>query len=195
MAAPIGPVNSAQIERGIRFGFFHSWLLGVGATLADGVFMVLVYFGVIHFLNEPFMKTFLWLFGAFVLTYSGIESLIQARRPNERLRGGQESPGRSLVTGFLLSISNPMSILFWLGIYGSALADMTARYDAREVLVYSMAILAGIMFWDVLMALVAGTFRRLLTSRLFAAISVVSGLSLIGFGLFFGFEALRLLFG
>lgn len=78
LAAPIGPINTAQMERGIRSGFLHAWLVGLGAMLADGAFMLLVYFGVIHFLNEPFMKAFLWLFGCFVLTYTGAESLLQA---------------------------------------------------------------------------------------------------------------------
>jgi L-lysine exporter family protein LysE/ArgO len=195
LAAPIGPINTAQMERGIRSGFWHAWLVGLGAMLADGAFMLLVYFGVIHFLNEPFMKTFLWLFGCFVLTYTGIESLLHAGKQGDAYRGGGEAPIKSFLSGFLLSVSNPMSILFWLGIYGSVLADMIAKYQAREVLLYSGAIMAGIMLWDVLMALMASAFRRFLTRGLLVAVSVISGLSLIGFGIFFGVEAFRLLFG
>ncbi|RAU98884.1 LysE family transporter [Paenibacillus sp. YN15] len=195
LAAPIGPINTAQMERGIRNGFLHAWLIGLGAMLADGAFMLLVYFGVIHFLNEPFMKTFLWLFGCFVLTYTGVESLLQAGKEKDGRRGGTESPVRSFASGFLLSVSNPMSILFWLGIYGSVLADMIAKYEAPEVLLYSSAIMAGIMLWDVMMALLASAFRRFLTRALLAAISVLSGLFLIGFGIFFGVEAFKLLFG
>lgn len=195
LAAPIGPINTAQMERGIRSGFWHAWLVGIGAMLADGAFMLLVYFGVIHFLNEPFMKTFLWLFGCFVLTYTGIESLLHAGKQGDAYRGGSEAPIKSFLSGFLLSVSNPMSILFWLGIYGSVLADMIAKYEAREVLLYSGAIMAGIMLWDVMMALLASAFRRFLTRGLLVAVSVISGLSLVGFGIFFGVEAFRLLFG
>lgn len=43
LAAPIGPVNAAQL--GIKFGFLHAWLVGVGAVLADGVYMLIVYLG------------------------------------------------------------------------------------------------------------------------------------------------------
>ncbi len=195
LAAPIGPINTAQMERGIRSGFWHAWLVGLGAMLADGAFMLLVYFGVIHFLNEPFMKTFLWLFGCFVLTYTGIESLLHAGKQGDGYRGDGEPPIKSFLSGFLLSVSNPMSILFWLGIYGSVLADMIAKYEAREVLLFSGAIMAGIMLWDVMMALMASAFRRFLTRGLLVAVSVISGLSLIGFGIFFGVEAFRLLFG
>lgn len=195
LAAPIGPINAAQMDRGIRHGFLHAWFIGLGAMLADAIFMLLVYFGVIHFLDRPFMRTFLWLFGFFVLTYVGVETLIGAGKTQGGQRGGEESLFRTFAAGFLMSISNPMSVLFWLGIYGSVLADMIARYEALEVMVYSSTIMAGILLWDLFMALTASAFRRLLTSRLLAGISVVSGLSLIGFGLYFGWEAYRVLFG
>lgn len=71
---------------------------------------------------------------------------------------------------------------------------MIAKYDAKGVLLYSCAIMAGIMLWDVAMALAASMFRRMLTERLIKGISVISGLSLIGFGLYFGYEACRILF-
>ena len=75
-AAPIGPINAAQLDKGIKNGFWHAWILGLGAILADGIYMALVYFGVVHFLEMPFMKTFLWLFGFFVLTYTGFETVL-----------------------------------------------------------------------------------------------------------------------
>mgnify|MGYP001159208233 CR=1 FL=1 len=195
LAAPIGPINAAQMEKGIRAGFWHAWLVGLGAMAADGIFMLLVYFGVIHVLDRPFVQTFLWLFGFFVLTYIGVETLMKVGKQDWENRGGSESPYKSFASGFVMSISNPMSILFWLGVYGSVLADMIAKYEAREVVLYSSTIMAGIMRWGFLMALAASAFRRLLTDRLLAAISVLSGLSLIGFGLYFGFEAYRVLSG
>ncbi|MBJ9991943.1 MULTISPECIES: LysE family transporter [Paenibacillus] len=195
LAAPIGPINAAQMDRGLRGGFLHAWLVGLGAMVADGIFMLLVYFGVIHFLNIPFMKTFLLLFGFFILTYIGVESLLTAGKAGMETRSSNESHVKSFSAGFIMSISNPLSILFWMGIYGSVLADMIAKYEAKEVFLYSCAIMAGLMLWDVLMAIVASMFRRVLTQRLVSAISVISGISLIGFGLYFGYEAYRILFG
>ena len=78
LAAPIGPVNAAQLDRGIKNGFFHSWMVGVGAMIADMVYMMAVYFGIVHFLEIPIIKSFLWLFGFFVLSYTGFECIISA---------------------------------------------------------------------------------------------------------------------
>lgn len=194
LAAPMGPINAAQIERGIRGGFMHSWLIGLGALLADGVFMLLVYFGVIHFLSSPFMQTLLWLFGFFVLSYIGCESLLKAGKVAVSSKRSSESLLKSFNAGFFMSLSNPLSILFWLGVFGSVLANMIVQFRAHEVLLYSSIMMMGIVVWDLFMAIVSSLFRRFLSSRFLTAVSVVSGLSLIGFGVYFGFEAYRALF-
>ncbi|WP_066314171.1 LysE family transporter [Bacillus sp. FJAT-29814] len=195
LAAPIGPINAAQIDRGIRNGFMHAWLVGVGAVLADGVYMLIVYIGVVNFLETEFMQTFLWLFGFFVLTYTGIEAIINAGKIHLAEHRGGEPLAKSFLTGFLMSISNPLTILFWLGIYGSVLAKTAATYDTSQLVLYSSAIFIGLLLWDITMAGVASSFRKFLTSRLLVVISLFSGISMIGFGIYFGVQAFQTLFG
>jgi threonine/homoserine/homoserine lactone efflux protein len=194
LASPIGPINAAQLNKGIKQGFWHAWILGWGALAADAVYMLLVFFGVVHFLEIPFMKTFLWLFGFFVLTYTGIEGLMNAGKLEIDVRNARESHLTSFLSGFIMSISNPLTILFWLGIYGSILANTAAKYDFHHIVLYSMAIFLGILCWDFSMALVSSTFRRILTKPTLIIISRLSGLSLIGFGAYFAIQAAKVLF-
>lgn len=74
------------------------------------------------------------------------------------------------------------------------LAETAATYHQHELVLYSFAIILGILLWDVTMACIASSFRNLLTGRILGFISVLSGLSLIGFGLYFGVEAFKALF-
>jgi len=194
LAAPIGPINAAQIDRGIRNGFMHSWLIGVGAVMADGIYMLAVYIGVVRFLEAEMVQTFLWLFGFFVLIYTGVETLINAGKISLEHSRGKEPLIKSFFTGFFMSISNPLTILFWLGIYGSVLAKTAATYETSQLVLYSSAIFIGLFIWDITMASVASSFRNFLTSKLLVVISFLSGLSLIGFGIYFGFQAFNLLF-
>ncbi|MEH7381670.1 LysE family transporter [Bacillus sp. JJ1533] len=193
LAAPIGPVNAAQLDRGIKFGFLHAWLVGVGAVLADGVYMLVVYLGLVSFINTPFIQTFLWLFGCFVLIYTGIESLLSAGKINMQSSRNLEPASKAFLSGFIMSITNPLTILFWLGIYGSVLAKTAATSTNSELIIYSAAIFCGLLLWDVTMATIASGFRRILTSLLLALISIISGLSLIGFGIYFGIQGITLL--
>lgn len=194
LAAPIGPINAAQLDKGIKNGFFHAWLVGLGAMAADGIYMATVYLGVVHFLEIPFMKAFLWCFGCFVLTYTGVESILSSRKIESHTRGNDNSPAKSFLSGFVMSISNPLTILFWLGIYGSVLAKTIATYDTFYVSLYSLAIFIGLMVWDICMALVASSFRRFLSDKLLVTISLFSGLSMVGFGIYFGKQAWVLIF-
>jgi L-lysine exporter family protein LysE/ArgO len=195
LAAPIGPINAAQIDKGIRHGFMHSWLIGVGAVVADGVYMLVVYLGVVHFLETSFMKTFLWSFGCFVLIYTGIETLRSANELSIGDNRKKEPLIKSFISGFFMSISNPLTILFWLGIYGSVLAKTAATYETTELVLYSCAIFIGLLLWDITMACISSNFRKYLTSSLLKGISLLSGLSLIGFGIYFGIQAYQALFG
>lgn len=196
LAAPIGPVNAAQLDKGIKNGFLHAWLVGLGATIADAVYMLLVFIGVVNFLELPFMQTFLWLFGFFVLVYTGFESILSAREVatlNYRIRT-KDSHMKSFLSGFFISLFNPLTILFWLGIFGSILAKTVTQNDLSIVVLYSAAIFIGITVWDITMALLASNLRKFLTNRLLFGISIFSGLSLIGFGVYFGIQAAIVLF-
>ncbi|KGE21005.1 LysE family translocator [Paenibacillus wynnii] len=195
LSAPIGPINAAQLDKGIRGGFWHAWFVGLGAISADIIYMILVYLGVIHLLETPYVKAFLWIFGFLVLVYTGIESMKDAGKITPaNVRGNTGSLGKSLLSGFLMSLSNPLSILFWLGIYGSILAEAANEYPMRQLLIYSGAIVLGILIWDITMAAASSIFRKLLTLRVLKGISMLSGLSLVGFGIYFGVEACRMLF-
>ena len=195
LAAPIGPVNAAQLDKGIKGGFFHAWLVGLGATIADAIYMMLVFVGIVHFLEIPFMKTFLWLFGFFVLVYTGIESIFGASKIDQKeIRNTKESYVKSFFSGFFMSLFNPLTILFWLGIFGSVLANTVTKYATSQIILYVGAIFIGIIIWDFTMAGLASTLRKYLTNWLLKSISILSGLSLIGFGIYFGIQAAIVLF-
>jgi threonine/homoserine/homoserine lactone efflux protein len=194
LAAPIGPINAAQLDRGIKNGFWHAWMIGLGSVTADIVYMLMVYFGMVHLIEYPIVKIFLYTFGLFVLIYTGIESILSSGSLSADERNRSESIVKTFVTGFFMSITNPLTILFWLGIYGSVLANTASKYPLEQLIMYSSAILLGLLLWDFVMATIASGFRKVLTKNVLVFISVVSGITLIGFGLYFGYQAFVLLF-
>lgn len=195
LSAPIGPINAAQLDRGIRYGFLNAWLVGVGAMVADAIFMLLIYFGVAQFVDTPIVKTFLWLFGTFILCYTGLESITKSNSLTESQSNQlSETRGKAFRTGFLMAGSNPLNILFWLGIYGSILAQASSTYGTYQLLLYSSGIFIGITVWDLTMAGVATAARNWLNSRILRGISVMSGVILIGFGIYFGIQAYQMIF-
>ncbi len=46
LSAPIGPINAAQLDRGIKKRLFlQAWLVGVGAMTADALYMFFSVYG------------------------------------------------------------------------------------------------------------------------------------------------------
>ncbi|SFQ48806.1 Threonine/homoserine/homoserine lactone efflux protein [Psychrobacillus psychrotolerans] len=195
LAAPIGPVKATLLNTGIKNGFFHAWFFGIGAIVTDIVYMFMVYFGVGQFIDSPYMRIFLWSFGFFVLMYTGIENLLTINnismdpkfRKIVRLR-------HSLLAGILMAFLNPLTILFWLGIYGSILVSGGGEISGIETVIISIAILLGIALVDFLMAFFSSSSRNLLSTSVLKAVSFISSLCMIGFGIYFGFQAFHALF-
>lgn len=106
LAAPIGPVNSARIDKGIKNGFWHAWIVGAGSMIADALFMILVYVGMVRFLEIPIVQIFLWLFGGFVLIYSGVESILRVNTILLNEYRNRDSLISCFFTGFIMSVTS-----------------------------------------------------------------------------------------
>ncbi|WP_338786974.1 LysE family transporter [Metabacillus sp. FJAT-53654] len=195
LAAPIGPVNSARLDKGIKNGFWHAWIVGAGSMVADALFMLMVYLGMVQFLGIPIVQIFLWLFGGFILIYSGTESILGVNKVNLTYTRKKDSLSKCFLTGFIMSVTSPLSILFWLGIYGSILAKTAQTNGTSQLLIYSCMIFIGLTLWDIFVAGLTTGFRRFLNDESLKAISIISGISLLGFGLYFGYQGLKAIFG
>lgn len=195
LAAPIGPVKATLLNLGIKNGFFHAWFFSLGAIATDLTYMFLVYIGIGRFIEYPFIQSILWSFGCFVLLYTGIENLLTMHKVKLdsnfkrmiRLR-------HSFLSGFLIALLNPLTILFWLGIYGSVLLGGSNKLNDFQIGLYSISILLGILLVDFIMASISSGSRKLLSKKFLNSVSAVSSISMIGFGIHFGILAYQSLF-
>lgn len=195
MAATFGPVKTVLLTTGLKNGFFHAWFFSLGALTTDILYMFIVYFGVGQFIDSLFLKTILWSFGCFVLLYTGIENLLSLHKIEMSATSVKRTRLRhSILSGFFMSFLNPLTILFWLGIYGSILAKTAGASSGYQIIVLSIAILLGIILVDFIYSFLSSVARKLLSTKLLKTVSFVSSLLMIGFGLYFGKMAFQALF-
>ena len=67
-------------------------------------------------------------------------------------------------------------------------------FAGNQIIINSLAIIVGIILWDTIMATISSGARKLLSTKLLKIISIVSSLSMIGFGIYFGIQAYHALF-
>ena len=194
LAAPIGPSGLAVIQTGLRHGFLRAFLTGLGVTLADTTYLLLVFFGLSGLITLPLVKVLIWAFGALVLIYLGVQSLRDAFRRLDLEKTVLPAGRNPLLAGYLVNLSNPIAIVWWLGVFGS-LMGTSAGGSRLSALLGSSSILIGILIWHASASLLAHFGKRLLGSKLVQIISGVAGLALVGFGLRFAWLAITTLLG
>lgn len=159
---------------------------------ADIVLMLLIYFGVSTYLTTPMAQLIMWIFGFLILVYLGYESIRDAFKEvtiSDEVE--KETKSKSFISGFLIAISNPLNIIFWIGIYGSVLTTTLNTIGTGQALLYSSAIFVGIAAWDLTVATSVNFGRKFANQRFLKWLSVIAGLVLIGFGVSFGYRAIK----
>lgn len=195
LAAPIGPSGVAIIQNGLRAGFPRAFLTGLGVTLADATYLLLVFFGLAGFLDIPAVEVAVWLLGAAALLFFGIRTLREAGSGID-LEGSMIATARSpLLTGYIVNISNPIAAVWWLGVFGSLLAEAAYGSSKLYALGLSATILVGILGFHTTMSLLSHFGRRYLNERLLRVISILAGSALLLFAVRFVYMALLVLVG
>lgn len=189
LAAPIGPAGLAVIQNGLRHGFWRALITGLGVTLADTTYLLLVFFGLSGLIDKPPVKVVIWSLGALVLIYLGVQSIRESFRSVDLDRNVVPSARHPLLAGYLVNISNPIAIVWWLGVFGSLLGS-SAGGSRLNALLGSSSILIGILMWHISASFLSHWGKRLLGSKLVQIISGVAGLALVGFGLRFAWLAI-----
>ncbi|RBW71005.1 LysE family transporter [Bacillus taeanensis] len=194
LAAPVGPINIEMIKRGMFQGFWSSWLIGIGAMTADFLFMLLVYLGFGRFLLEPLIQLLMYSFGFVFLTYLAMVTFQSAKiKSTFQEDFSRTSFGQSFRVGFFIALANPINIVFWFGVYGSALSEIASQVEVTKALLYSLCIFIGIILWNLNIAFTSHFSRNICSQRWMEKMIYCAGILLLGYGIYFGYNAFLLL--
>lgn len=179
LAATVGPMWVLCLRRTLASGALVGLVSGMGIAVADGFYGAVAAFGLTAISGFLLAHSFwIGLLGAIFLIYLGVRTLMA--RP-EVQQGEEKQLG--LPAAFLstlgLTLTNPPTILAFAAIFAGLGLASTSDYGAAAVIV--AAVFAGSAVWWVILALGANKLRRHLGPRLFRAINIVSGVSILGF--------------
>lgn len=194
LAAPIGPASVTVIQGGLSYGFRRAFLTGLGVTFADLTYMLVAYLGLARFIETPAVKVGVWTLGAAALIYLGVQSLREGGQRFDFDRTASPPNRPPFLVGFVANASNPLAVLFWLGIFGSLISSPAGAARGPGALGQGLAILAGILSWHTFTSVLTNWGKRYVNERSARVIAIVAGAALVLFGLRFGYQALMTLF-
>jgi threonine/homoserine/homoserine lactone efflux protein len=188
LAAPIGPAGITVIKAGLRSGFMRAFPTGLGITTADLTYMLIVYFGLANFVTIPVVKIAIWSVGTIVLLYLGVQSLREGGRNVDLDDSSVNSSRNPFLVGYLVNISNPLAVVFWLGIFGSIVSEVSAT--GIHPLLKGACILLGILTWHTMMSILTHWGKRFINLKTARIISIIAGVALLIFGLRFFYNVI-----
>ena len=193
LAAPVGPAGVAVIQAGLRFGFWRAFLTGLGITSADLTYMLVVYFGLSGFVNIPLVKILIWSMGALILAYLGLQSIREGGRKIDFEGPAAPSTRSPFLVGYLVNISNPIAVVFWLGIFGSLISASAGSHPGLVGLLKGSTILIGIMIWHTSMSVLTHWGKRFVNDKSARVISIAAGVVLLLFAVRFAISTIQTL--
>ena len=177
----VGPVCIAVLHKGIEQGFRHALAMSWGAALVDALYICLSILGVSALLQFQSARTIIGVGGAVLLLAFGLRYL---RAPTGTTRSQQcsKSPLRSFAYGVALTLTNPLTILFWGAVLGAMMSTRTFG-GGWGVFFFAAGCVTATLLFLTAVALAGHFLEPLLSPRLALWLNRVVGLFLIGFAL------------
>ena len=177
----VGPVCIAVLHKGIDQGFRHAFAMSWGAALVDALYISFSVVGVSALLQLPSARIIIGLGGAALLLIFGLRYL-RAPAGNERVQHRSESLLRSFAYGVVLTLTNPLTILFWAGVLGAMMSTHIFG-GPWGVLYFATGCVTATLLFLTAVALAGHYLEPLLTPRRALWLNRAVGLFLIGFAL------------
>lgn len=122
-SAPMGPVGILCIRRTMQKGRKFGFMTGVGAAFSDIIYAIITGFGMVwvaSFINDEQKIFWLKLMGSVMLFAFGLYMFLTNPKPVPESTSNIKGNGSlysNLITGFLLTISNPLIIFLFIATF------------------------------------------------------------------------------
>ncbi len=149
-SAPMGPVGVLCIQRTLNKGRAYGLVTGIGAALSDILYALLTGYSLnllYDVISNPTTTYWMQLLGAIIMFIFGIHTFRSNPVQNTRnVSRNKSSLLRNGITGFFITLSNPMIILLFLALFtpfNFVIPEMSLLYQCLGYL----SIFGGALLW------------------------------------------------
>ncbi|MGH8765784.1 MAG: LysE family translocator [Burkholderiales bacterium] len=181
LAATVGPMWVLCFKRTLAQGPLTGLASGMGIAFADGFYGAVAAFGM-SAVSDVLLRYDFWigLLGLIFLVYLGLNTLLAKPALEDRSERRFGLAGAFFST-LGLTLANPPTILAFAAIFAGLGLASDADYEAAALV--TAGVFLGSASWWILLAAGAGWLRGRVGPRLFRAINLASGVSILGFAL------------
>ncbi len=186
IAAPVGPIGVLCIRRTLEGGMASGFVSGLGAAAADGLYGTVAAFGIASVTGFLISGSqWLRLAGGAFLIWLGITTLLKKPVPPEAgvpLQPLKRSLAGDFVTTFFLTLTNPMTIIFFTAVFAGVGLGSAGSGSLPAVLLV-MGVFSGSAAWWLGLSLFLSLFRHKAGPGVMKWVNRLSGAVIAVFGL------------
>ena len=183
-SAPMGPVGVLCVQRTLNKGRAYGLVTGVGAALSDILYALITGYGLnllYDVIHNPTTIYWMQLLGAVIMFIFGVHTYRSNPMQNARnVSHNKSSLLRNGITGFFITLSNPMIILLFMALFtpfGFVIHEMSL---VNQFLGY-LSIFGGAMLWWLFITFVVNKLRARFDVRgIWIVNRVIGGAVMIG---------------
>lgn len=178
----IGPVCLFIFQTAASTGFLSAQAAVLGVVSIDALFIAAAIFGVSKLIETKNVQPLLKIFGAVVLCLFGLHTILSVfglpLLPSLHFAGANSHS--SFLYALILTASNPLTIVFWAGVFSSKLAEVSMPRAGAYA--YGLGAALSTLFFLSLIAALGSLVSAFLPSAAIRLLNLAVGALLIGFG-------------
>lgn len=174
----IGPVSVYVFQTVIKYGFSKGFESVLGVVFADALFILLAILGLGTILKKSEKrKKLLNTAGSIIMLFFGVSMILAvfgtSLMPNFLSANYFEQKNVFLMS-MLLTSSNPLTILFWAGVFSNKVAN--ENLSEKEVYYFGLGAVLATLFFLTFIAFVGSVFGIFISDDIIKILNVVIGL-------------------
>ena len=185
LAFLVGPVFFTLIQTSAERGFRTGLIMAFGISLSDILYVLVCYFGVAQFVEDPAYHTRMSFMGGFILIAFGLYHFVIKAWKTKAVAGHaaiEKKSYRYFLKGFLINGLSPTVPLFWIGTI--SLASLDFGYSSgSQLAIFFTSLLCTVLATDILKAYLAGKLQSYMNTRVLRTVNIILGIGLIAFGI------------
>ena len=189
VSAPVGPIGILCINRVLNKGFRSGFASGMGAATADLIYGAVAALG-ITLISDFLMdnKAFFQVIGMVFLFYIGIKTILKKRKVSLENRLNRNFL-LDYSSTFLLTITNPLTILFFLGIFATlGMAKTDGTFTNTFPLLFGVFV--GSAAWWLILSGCTYMLKSKIKDHTLKLIDYISGSVILIFGVYILFTVM-----
>lgn len=177
----VGATFFTVMETSLRRGPIAAMLLNSGVWVSDLLCIVAAYYGATELMGPISKNILVKIIAGIMFLFFGLGYFL--RKPKETVK---PLAGRGVVIlfakGFAINTLNPSVLLFWFGAMVVAVTNF--EFTGLQIGYYFSSTMLTVIVVDLLKILFAVRLRNIVTDKAMVRLFRITGVILIGFGLF-----------